>query len=523
MLSDEVTQRDLLLQALQAALEHQQIKEEAEKLSQPGSLATFIQTAWPVLKPQERYQHNWHIDVVCDHLEAVSRGEIKRLQIWLPPGMMKTGIVSIFWHAWEWTHEPWLRYWTASYETRLAGRMASASRDLMLSAWYQARWGHVFSFSREGEHYFGNNQGGTRLATAPQSTGTGEHGHRIIIDDPINAQAADATSRVVLGAANEWYDGTVTTRGIGDEHARVLVMQRLHEADLAAHLLDLEPWEVLCLPERYEAKHPFVFPGDPREEGDLLWPAYRPEALSNAYAKSLTSHRAAGQLQQRPAAREGEIIRRAWWMYYDPRIREKDKWSELGRFGMVVISVDTPLKDKDSSDNVAAQCWGIKGADNYLLDIRLGKMNYGLCKRTVREMSVWARRIWPSVPHYILIENAGYGVELIVDLKRELSGVVKITPGIEGAKELRAESATDALESGNYFVPGYGPPQHPAFEEAKSPADVVAFIDNCARFPNGMHDDDVDAWSQFGNWRRSKTTSPLRTSSAHRRRPLPGR
>jgi predicted phage terminase large subunit-like protein len=189
---------------------------------------------------------------------------------------------------------------------------------------------------------------------------------------------------------------------------------------------------------------------------------------------------------------------------------------------MIVISVDTPLKDKETNDNVAVQCWGVRGADNYLLDLRLGKMNYGLAKRTIREMSLWARRTWRTVPHYVLIENAGYGVELILDLKRELSGVLKITPGADGNKETRAESATDALESGNYFLPGFGPPWQPAYDEHKTPADVAAFLDNCARFPNGQHDDDVDAWSQFGNWRRSKNTTPMRTSSALRR-PLPSR
>ena len=278
--------------------------EDREQL--PQSLSKFIAAGWHVIKPEEQYLHNWHIDIICEHLEAVSKGEISRLQVWIPPGTMKTGTVSVFWPAWEWTTRPWLRYWSASYETRLAGRMSTMARDLMTSDWYQARWSDQFKFTREGEHYYGNDRGGTRLATAPQSTGSGEHGHRIIIDDPINARSADATSRVVLNDTNDWYDGTVVTRGIGIDHARVIVMQRLHENDLAAHVLEQEEWQVLCLPERYEANHPFVYPGDPRtKDGELLWPAHRDEKLSNALAASLTSHRAAGQLQQRPAAREG--------------------------------------------------------------------------------------------------------------------------------------------------------------------------------------------------------------------------
>jgi predicted phage terminase large subunit-like protein len=177
-----------------------------------------------------------------------------------------------------------------------------------------------------------------------------------------------------------------------------------------------------------------------------------------------------------------------------------------------VISVDTPLKDKESNDNVAVQCWGVKGADRYLLDLRLGKMNYGLAKRTIREMALWSRRLWRGCRHPVLIENAGYGPELIVDLKRELTGVLPIIPGAEGNKEQRAEAASDGLESGNYFLPGYGPPWQPAYDEHRTPADVAAFIHSCALFPNAAHDDDVDAWSQVGNWLRDKSAQPIRTS-----------
>lgn len=507
----------LLYEALMQERARRHADQEREEL--PKDLSKFIAAAWHVIKPEEPYLHNWHIEAICAHLEAVSAGEIKRLQVWIPPGTMKTSTVSVFWPAWEWTLRPWLRYWTASYETRLAGRISTLARDVMMSLWYEKRWGDQFKFTREGEHYYGNDRGGTRLATAPNSTGSGEHGHRIIIDDPINAKAVDATSRATLNEVRDWYDGTVVTRGIGTDHARVIVMQRLHENDLASHVRDVDDWEILCLPERYEPTHPFVWPDDKREEGELLWPALRDEKLSNALANSLRS-RAAGQLQQRPAPREGEILKREWWRFYDNRIRAKEDWSKLGRFGMVVITVDTPLKDKETNDNVAIQCWGVKGADRYLLDLRLGKMNYGLAKRSIREMALWSRKTWRGCAHYLLIENAGYGVELVIDLKRELTGVQAIKAGQEGDKIQRAESASDGLESGNYFLPGYGKPWQEEYDEHKTPADINQFINNAALFPNASHDDDVDAWSQVGNWLRSKNTQPIRTSRIGRR--LPG-
>ena len=524
-----------LREALLAERRRREIDRDRVELT--TSLSKFIAAAWHVLYPETPYHHNWHVDAICAYLEAVSRGDILRLQIWVPPGSMKTSTVSVFWHPWEWTTRPWLRYWSASYETRLAGRMSAMSRRLMMDEWYTDRWGYRFEFTREGEHYYGNDRGGTRLATAPKSTGTGEHGHRIIVDDPIKADAADATSRSSLDDANNWWDGTLSTRGlsIGFKHARVIVMQRLHEEDLAGHVLDQEDWTVLCLPERFEEDHEFVWRGDrihpsvkeslrgtvlengdPRTEGELLWPEHRDEAESETLAKSLTSHRAAGQLQQRPSAREGEILKTEWWRFYDSKIRSQERWKELGRLDHVVVSVDTPLKDKETSDNVAIQVWGVKGADRYLLDLYCEKMNYGKAKRTIRDVSLWARRTWRSAYHSVLIENAGYGVELIVDLKRDITGVQKVSPSMDGNKETRAESASDALESGNYFLPGYGKPWQDYYDEHKTPEDVASFISNCARFPHAKHDDDVDAWSQFGNWIRSRQNQPIRTSAIHR-------
>jgi len=259
---------DEQLAIIDAELARRDASEEAERLS--NDLSAFVREAWHTLKPNEAFQDNWHITTICEHLEAVSRGEIRNLQVWIPPGMMKSLNVSVFWPAWEWTRDPWLRYWTAVYELGLAGRLAGLSRNVMASPWYQARWGHKFRLVKTSENYFSNDKGGTRLATAPGSTGLGEHGHRVIIDDPINAQAADATSRVTLDATNGWYDGTVQGRKADPTKAvEVIIMQRLHENDLAGHAYEQNPhaWTILCLPERYESDHPFAYIKDPRSDG----------------------------------------------------------------------------------------------------------------------------------------------------------------------------------------------------------------------------------------------------------------
>ena len=503
-----------LLDTLYAERERRQAEEDTERLSQ--SLVSFVREAFPVIKPTREYRHNWHIDAICEHLEAVSSGDIKRLQVWIPPGTMKSMNVSIFWPVWEWTRDPGLRYWCASHSLGLVWDHSSAARTLLLSNWFRNRWGHLFQMTKVGERSYANDQGGTRSGTTPESEGFGKHGDRIILDDLLDAADAESTTRVVLDKTNDWYDTVIGGRKETDA-AEVIIMQRLHENDIAAHALEVGEWTVLCLPERCEKNHPFAWRGDPRSEGELLWPAHRDEQESSEYARRLTSFRAAGQLQQRPAALEVEIMKREWWRFYDKRIKAKEEWTKLPAFTTVVISVDTPLKDKESNDNVAIQCYGVRGADRYLVDLRLGKMNFSSTKRQIKEMSQWARKTWRSASHYCLIENAGFGPELIIDLKREITGVIKIDAGAEGNKVQRAISACDALESGNVYLPGHGPPWQPALNEALCEGDIADFIANLALFPNGRHDDDVDAWSQAMNWLRSRTWEPIRTSNPFKR------
>jgi predicted phage terminase large subunit-like protein len=533
MTATDLNESSELLRLLYEARDQQIYAEDAERLS--GDLHAFIREAFPQVKKDRQFKDGWHIQAKCAHLEAVSAGEIERLQVWEPPGMMKTMAVNVFWPVWEWTRMPHLRYWGASHSLDLIWMHCSDSRTLLLSEWFQLRWGHLFRMTKAGERGYENDRGGTRVTTTPKSGGVGKHGDRIIIDDLLDAADAEATTRAMLDFTNDWYDAVVSGRKETGA-AEVLIMQRLHENDVAAHALEVGDWTVLCMPERYEAGHPFAWRGervhpfisdrlrgtglengDPREDGDLLWPAHRDEKASEEYAIRLRSFRAAGQLQQRPAPREGHLLLSSWWRFYDPRFRDDNQWSKLPPFTMTVLSVDTPLKDKQSSDNVAIQCWGVRGGDRYLLDLRLGKMNFASAKRQVKEMSQWARSIWRCA-HYVLIENAGYGVELIIDLKREIPGVQKISPGAEGNKVARAEAASDVLESGNCFLPGYGPPWQPAYDETNTPADVAAFVANCALFPNAAHDDDVDAWSQGMNWLRSRAAAPMRTSSAMRGR-----
>ena len=224
--------------------------------------------AWPAMKPDDDYLHNWHIDAICEHLEAVTRGEITRLQVWVPPVSMKTLLVSVMWPAWEWTHSPKTRYWSASYSEPLSGIIASWSRGLILSDWYQAALGRqVFRSSASRCFSFPTTEEEPALRPVRRER---EQGSTVI-----EYSLMTRSNRMTLLRLLEppWKSRTsggtprVSSRGIGNDFARVIVMQRLHENDLCGHTLAKEHYEVLCLPERYESKPPLRLVEGPQIRG----------------------------------------------------------------------------------------------------------------------------------------------------------------------------------------------------------------------------------------------------------------
>lgn len=223
------------------------------------------------------------------------------------------------------------------------------------------------------------------------------------------------------------------------------------------------------------------------------------------------------------SAIEGDALKRSWWRYFDPKLLKNDRNGriDLGngeiKFQWVVVSVDVPLKDKESNDNVAIQVWGVDKANRYLLDAENRQMSFDQAKRAVREKAIWARRNW-RCQHRVLIENAAMGPELILDLKRELGGVEKVKANLQGNKGQRALSASGDLETGNCFLPGRMRSDGSGPDESQCPAFVVSLVDECAMFQldgsHDSHDDQVDAWSQCMNWLRERQIAPARTWSA---------
>ena len=214
------------------------------------SLREFARAAWSELEPDTPLRWNWHLTAICDHLEAVSRGQIRNLLVNIPPGCMKSMLVSVLWPAWEWATHPELRYLCASYDQALSVRDNRRVRDLVLSPWYQARWPHVqLREDQNQKTRFDTTAGGWRIGTSVGGRATGEHPHRKIVDDPHTP--SQSLSELERAEVRHWFDNTLSTRGVALGAATVVIMQRLHEQDLSGHILDGGGFVHLCLPMRW--------------------------------------------------------------------------------------------------------------------------------------------------------------------------------------------------------------------------------------------------------------------------------
>lgn len=500
------------------------MREEGEMLS--GSLHSYIRACWHVIQPSVRFIDNWHIGAMCEKLEAISRGEISKLAIWVPPGTMKTITADVAWPTWEWTFMPGLRYMTSTYDLEMQIEFGMLpSRLLIESDWYQDRWEHVFRMRHDlnKRAVYANDKGGARYAVAPNAKKvTGRHVHRILHDDPNDANSIEGSSEAELDKINNWHDATLPTRHVDPERpVEIIIQQRLHEKDLSGHLVD-DTWEVLCLPERYDPKHPFTWPDDPRSEpGELLWPGRIGEVANAERRRVLGSHRASGQLQQEPTAREGEILMRRWWNYYRPEALEHAESGDvsfLPRFTEIVCDWDTAFKDKTTSDNVAGGVWGIHGADLYLLRVWNDQANLPRTMTLMLEFREWGISRWPRASHRIVIENKANGPEIIATMRRTVPGIVKYNPG-NLDKTQRAIAATPELESGNIFICGTPAPPFDEigrgedYDPMRTPAWTQEVIEQCTRFPKGAHDDLVDMVSMMVNWQRTRGLGRTRVYS----------
>lgn len=303
---------------------------------------------------------------------------------------------------------------------------------------------------------------------------TGNPANLFIIDDPIKNRE-EAYSETTRAKQKEEYLCSIKSRFAAG--TKIIVIQtRWHEDDLFGWLARTEQHvSIINIPcECVDPKHDLLH----RKMGEALMPEIgKGASWLKDFKKSYMEGDEGGPTawnalyQGNPTAASGNMFKRDWWRYYTP--------AQLPELPLKVISVDAAFKDGLKNDFVAIEVWGKSGENYYLLDLIKKRLNFVDTIEAIRAM----RTKYPDT-EFVYIEDKANGSAIIEILSAEMDGIIPIQP--EGGKIARANAVTPAIESGRVYLPRFS-------------GFVTDFLDECAAFPTGAHDDQVDAMSQALN------------------------
>ena len=444
-----------------------------------NDLHTFVKKTYSTLHPGNELADNWHLKAITHHLDLCWRGKIKRLLITLPPRSLKSHIASVSFPAYLLGKDPSLNIVCASYSRQLSEFFSNQCRLLMAEYWYKKVFSRtVISTMKNTASEFDTTMHGHRIATSPGGTLTGRGGDFIIIDD-IN-KASDHQSAVSRNNANQWFDDTLQSRlNSMKDGCIVVVQQRIHTEDLAGHALTKDGWVHLNLPAIAQEDQKIAISDNEYyhfKKGDLLHAARLDRDTLEQQRKNVGSYIFSAQYLQAPVPEEGNLIPvESFRSFSKPPIPQDQD--------LIIHSWDIASGQGDHNDYSVGTIWRYRYNQFYLLDVVRRKLSYSDLICEVH------RRANESGANLILIEKAGVGIALIDELKRISDlNIISITPTKD--KVTRMLPGTADIEAGKVALP------MDALWRAE-------FEKECAEFPYGKHDDQVDSLSQFLDWARA--------------------
>lgn len=443
------------------------------------SFYEYIKRAWKYIETDE-YVDGWHIKAICDHLQALYEGRLPthRLIINISPRCGKSLLATSLFPTWLWIKAPTYKIFTGSHSDDNRTRDTIRSRDLMSSEWFQYYWGDLIKFKGDQNQklWYKNLAGGERLSFTTGGGLTGSGGQCILLDDPLDIR--DRYSRAIVDQLNDWIGQGLASR-LNNKllDLFVIIMQRLGENDPTGFLINKQPelWTLLCIPFEFDEERRCITPifTDPRtKEGEIMWQKITPEEL--VIIKKDQGRDYIGQFQQRPCHLEGNIFNRNSWKYIDS--------IEGLHFDFYVQSWDTAWEVKKENDYSVCLTFGVIGNKIYLINIFRQKLKYPELKQAIIQLNNFYH------PIAICIEDAASGKPAVQEFTRDtMLPIVGVKVAGGAGKEVRATACTPIVDNGLVYL-------------LSTMSELYEFIEELSVFPNGNHDDQVDAFSQGINY-----------------------
>lgn len=442
-----------------------------------NNLMAFVKTTMP------SYKIGWVHREICgrlmEFLVKVEQKKSPRLILTMPPRHGKSQLVSKHFPAWCFGVDPNISIIASSYGDDLSKRVNKDVQRIMDNPIYHEVFPRTCLSTKR-------NAGGYNMAMRTmdlfeipgfsgsfRSTGvgggiTGMGCDILCIDDPFKDRKS-ADSPTVRQSVWDWYTSTAYTR-LSPGGGVLVTVTRWHENDLVGRLLDSmkqeggDRWTIINYPAVAEHDEPH------RKKGEALHPDRYPLEMLHKIRNNIGSYDWGALYQQHPTPRGGGVFKKNWIRHWTTRPKVIDR---------MIQSWDFTFKDAASSDNVSGQVWARVGGDFYLLDNEWGKMDFVAQVRAMQRTS----SKWPEALEKV-VEDKANGPAIISALGSRIPGIIPYNP--RGSKTARAYAISPLFEAGNVYLPPMDE-EHPW---------VKNFIDEMLAFPNGAHDDQVDAMTQ---------------------------
>lgn len=413
-----------------------------------------------------------HHLLLIDKLEAVVRGDIKKLMIFLPPGSAKSTYSSVLFPPWYLAQKKDASILTASHSADLATFFGRRSRNLIQDK--EKVLGYALRKDSQAADEWTTNNGGVFFCAGVGGRIAGRRADLGLIDDPVGSKE-DAYSKVIRDGVWDWFRFDFRTR-LKPNAATILIMTRWHEDDLAGRLLAAESgeWTVVNLPMVAKENDAIG-----RPVGELLWPEYFTEAMLAEAQKDRSIFSAL--YQQDPTPEDGDYFRKHW---IEDHAYDKEDLPNLDEC-VIYATSDHAVSEREAADSTVLLPVAVdsKGVSWILPDVFWDKVNsFDGVEAMLAMMKRRAIRIWWAEQEKI---SKSFGPFLRKEMRDRgiFCYIEEVRPARD--KQTRAQSIRGRMQAGMVRFPRFAPWYQKAVEQL-------------LKFPAGSHDDFVDALAYIG-------------------------
>ena len=423
-----------------------------------------------------------HVKYIADKLQKIIDGEQHFYIVEMPPQHGKSQTITKTFPSYFLMKYPDKRVMLTAYGETLQNEFSTSVRR-GFNDWAGVLYGLKTS-KNTARNFDVADHRGSFYATSMLGGATGKSADLLIIDDPIKNSEEAMSPTIKEKIWNEW-NLTFYPR-LQKGGSVIVIMTRWQKDDLAGRLLQKKslPWEEIKLPAIATDLAPDETDAIGRHNGDALCEDLHPLEELETHKHDMGTMKFTALYQQSPTVEGGNIFKTEWIKFYVPDrqtmlslgLTEKDVSIRPRNLDMMIQAWDATFKSGENNDFVAGQTWAKRGADCYLMPGWCHKrLSFTETLQAIRDQT----RIYPQA-RAKLIEEKANGPAIIDTLKKEIPGIIPVTP--DGGKVVRASAVSPMWEAGNVYLP------HPLWKP-----EVEDFIQEIVEFPNGAHDDSVDS------------------------------